>query len=329
MDYIKNRQIVNALNRVYFKDVGKLNFDELVGYMMKPSNIKTYKKILKLLGLSCNYSTKKFMCIFMFKYHENEVINEKENMVKNDIINHANSIIKYFNKLMLSDCFQGLYRFLICHHIDQYYEKYDLWQRVDKLFLIKELYQKYIHYEKFLSDTKDIKPEIKENAIQMQSKIMGKLLTLTNGQFKLNEELNEAYLEVFSYELEHSNFTKLYETLEYIKTLLKSLIPNRVDIHVDIDERIDIEWIKQLFENNAYDNIFIVGLINYLFEKLQEFQARSEDDSTQQWKDAVFKQIYENETFSKFIPHFLELYINKLKQIFVSINNLKNLMDNQ
>ena len=131
------------------------------------------------------------MCIFMFNFHEKEIINEKENLIKDDIIKHSKSIFKYLMKLMNCDCFNGLYIFLVCHHIKEYDAKYDLWKRVDKLFLIKELYDQYFKYEKFLKETKNIKHEIKENSLHMQSKILGKIMSLTkNDGFKLNEQLN-------------------------------------------------------------------------------------------------------------------------------------------
>ena len=328
MDTIINFQLLNILKKTEYKTMKDKTFDDMCGYLMNFNNLKQYKLFLKLLGLG-NTNVKKLTSVFMLYYFPKETMTLNDGFLSEKLDTYSSKIIKYLNKFMLNNCYVGLYKFLLIENIKLYITTYEVWIKADKLFLIKELYEKYFKQEKFIKETKKIKPEIKENAILLQEKILGKiqLLTPTNG-FKLNFELNEIYMKVFSYELENQNYDKLLETLEHIKTLLYPIVPNRPDIHKEIDERIDIEWLKGVFINEAFDDLFILNLFTFLFSMLERFQSPSEDAETAQWKTETMKILYENKPLHSFIPGFLEKYIDKLKQIYTSINNLKDFLAN-
>jgi len=327
MDTIINFQLLSILKKTKFDTIKDKTFDDMCGYLMKLDNLKKYKLLLKLLGIG-NIHIKKFMSVFMLNYFPKETMTLQDGFLSKKLENYSNNIIKYLNKFMLNNCFIGLYKFLLIENIKLYITTYNVWIKADKLFLIKELYQKYFKQEKFINETKNIKPEIKENAIYMRDKILGKIQLLTPKGFKLNFELNEIYLKVFAYELENGNYDKLLETLEHIKNLLKPLVPNRPDIHSEIDERIDIEWLKEILLNEAFDDLFILNLFTFLFSMLEKFQAQADDEETEQWKSQIMDLLYENKPLYSFIPGFLEKYIDKLKQIYTSINNLKDFLGN-
>lgn len=327
MEVLINFYILSILKKTNFKQLNSDSFDNMCGYLMNINNLKKYKLLLKLLGLGTIH-VKKFMSVFMLHYFPKETMTLKDGFLSKKLEIYSSNIIKYLNKIMVNDCFIGLYKFLLKENIKLYINTYDVWIKADKLFLIKELYEKYFKQEKFIKETKNIKPEIKENALKMQEKILGKIQLLTPKGFKLNFELNEIYLDVFSYELENKNYDKLLETLEHIKNLLKPLVPNRPDIHDEIDERIDIEWLKGIFNNEAFDDLFILNLFVFLFSMLERFQARVDDAETEQWKTETMNILYQNKPLHTFIPRFLEKYIEKLKKIYTSINNLKDFLGN-
>lgn len=327
MEVLINFYILSILKKTNFKQLKSDSFDNMCGYLMNINNLKKYKLLLKLLGLSTIH-VKKFMSVFMLHYFPKETMTLKDGFLSKKLETYSANIIKYIKKFCVNDKFIGLYKFLLKENIKLYINTYDVWIKADKLFLIKELYEKYFKQEKFIKETKNIKPEIKENAIYIRDKILGKIQLLTPKGFKLNFELSEIYLDVFSYELENKNYDKLLETLEHIKNLLKPLVPNRPDIHDEIDERIDIEWLKGIFNNEAFDDLFILNLFVFLFSMLERFQARANDAETEQWKTETMNILYQNKPLHTFIPRFLEKYIEKLKKIYTSINNLKDFLGN-
>lgn len=324
MEVIINFYILSILKKTKWNSD---SFDSMCGYLMNINNLKRYKLLLKLLGLG-SINVKKFMSLFMIHYFPKETMSLKDGFLSKKLECYSSNVIKYIRKISINNRFIGLYKFLLKENIKLYINTYDLWIKADKLFLIKELYEKYFKQEKFIKETKNIKPEIKENAIIMQEKILGKIQTLTPKGFKLNFELNKMYLDVFIYELENKNYDKLLETLEHVKNLLKPLVPNRPDIHSEIDEHIDIEWLKGIFNNEAFDDLFILKLFTFLFSMLERFQARACDAETEQWKTETMTLLYENKPLSSFIPRFLEKYVEKLKKIYTSINNLKDFLGN-
>ena len=71
--------------------------------------------------------------------------------------------------------------------------KYDL-ARVDKLFLIKELYEKYAKYEKLEKNSNSMIPELQNYLKKNQVKILNELSLLTHKEFKLNEQLDPKHI---------------------------------------------------------------------------------------------------------------------------------------
>ena len=291
-------------------------------FLMKRKTKIRYSIILKLLGFH-NYNVKKWLSLFPFYYQSDEVFNGDNNIMREKIIHISKQTILLFNKIRTSH--QPMFHMMMLKmYIYNFFDYFDKVMETDKLFLLKKMYEDYFKYEKELeveNADEDLKQSIKAN----QDFLLKQIARLSKKDFKLNMELNKSYLMVFKEELAHNNFSKLLESLDFIKNLLKSLVPNSIRIHNELDEKIDTDLYKQIFETGSYDDTMIFNLIMYLFDHLEKFQCPADDAANLEWKLDISQKL-QTETYFEIIPVFIEGYIEKLKKIYRDVNNLKELL---
>ena len=82
-------------------------------------------------------------------------------------------------------------------------------------------------------------------------------VTLDEGiQRQIKATLHRAFWDIFQEELESKPpiYTRLITILEEVRDTLCSFVPNRTDIHNEIHEKIDVTLIKNMVENDAFDD---------------------------------------------------------------------------
>lgn len=305
--------VLNNLQLWMLNSVNKSVFLELINYII-------YDKSIDSKGV------KQILSAYIILYHSKEIFNsnEENNIVEQTILNLSKNLEKYMN-LFCKACQEkniflfNLYRFKINKYVKEYLDYFPLWERVDKLFLLKYLYELYFDYEELVKRESKLKNEIQ---IQ-QNQIISQIKILSKNDFQIKKQMNELYWDIMSEELKNKKYTKLLSTLKDIKNLLCALVPSRIDIHNEIYEILDIEFICQMLNSDDIDTKYIYKLINYLLEKLYEFQSKSDDESFLKWKKQLIDDFEKGEMFYIYLPSFLKIYINRLRMVYEKSNKFK------
>lgn len=304
------------------------SFDELAISLLSRTTRKKFRIILKLLGFS-NDNERKLLSFYMFASFPDDVFNGHDNIFKVKLVLISKILLNHFTKISKGNYDETKANYIILKlALYNYFEIYDSAMRVDKLFLIKELYEKYAKYEKLLEkNSNSMIPELQNYLKKNQVKILNELSLLTGKEFKLNEQLDEAYYLIMSEEMRNNVFTKLLDSLDRIKLLLKGLVPNRLDIHKELDEKIDVELYRGILENRAHDYQLILNMIMFLFENMESLQARADDVPNEIWKNEILERL-SWEDFYITIPDFIKGYIVRINKIYGDVNNLKKQFQN-
>ena len=97
--------------------------------------------------------------------------------------------------------------------------------------------------------------------------------------------------------------------IQHIKELIKNicnLIPNRKDIHREIEDKIDIEIIEQLIENRMFNGKTLFEYTGYIFDWLVKLSSKSrEDDLKRLWDDLIIE--YSNNEYHILVPKIFQL----------------------
>ena len=68
---------------------------------------------------------------------------------------------------------------------------------------------------------------------------------------RLNENMKRAYWDMMEKDIGNNDFRTAFAILEEIRARICLLVPNRVDLHQEIAESLDIDYFKQIQSHNA------------------------------------------------------------------------------
>ena len=72
--------------------------------------------------------------------------------------------------------------------------------------------------------------------------------------------------------------------------MIKDLVPNRKDIHEELDESIDIPFIKQKLEHNVFDTHEFINLFCYYIHWIIKLGSPNDDNNMNKLKEKVIKE---------------------------------------
>ena len=271
-----------------------------------------------------SYHTKDFLTI-----EEDEDIYELSNM----LLFHLNTFLGTINETH----FNNLNKCLI-----DFYKLFDRWKCKDRKRFIHILAKSYWDIESNMifklqnNDLNDVNKDLwLECAKDEQSTIIKRVLEL-GGEDALeyfnslipvmvNESVinnvekivKNVFWDNFKAELskEPPNYLSIVPMLKDTSNLLKSCIPHRHDIHAEIDEHIDIDFIKQMIEHNAIDNTTIIDLIRYITKMVMKFDCIANDKENAEWTKTLIKNINDGMSYKEFFPDFFRELFLKLDEI--------------
>ena len=220
----------------------------------------------------------------------------------------------------------------IVNLLGDYQFKYNLWSILDKrvnTYGILQLYHINIKNKLNLSeDSYDYNKLI--SSINLEQQELESCISYMNDKNELN------FFNAYKDNVEFSNIIskKLYfievkyklsktppdklvfvDLTEKTNFLLKQCVPNRKDIHKEINQKIDTQLIKQYIKNNIYDKNYFFTIINVIIDYVKKFQAADKDESLDKFKAECYNKLQNNEFYRLFIPMFFMEVFKRLNEI--------------
>ena len=118
--------------------------------------------------------------------------------------------------------------------------------------------------------------------------------------------------------------------LEIIRKKLCIIAPQNVKYkHIidNINSVLDIKYLKQLIDNNVFDNETIKNIFGFIIEKLKEFQSYSEDNELNTWINKLEEEYLSKLTekkLSHILPHIFGGLLNKIDILEETVINYRN-----
>ena len=132
-----------------------------------------------------------------------------------------------------------------------------------------------------------------------------------------NKTINiKLYWIDIKYRLSKSDKYVLLELLDKTKVLIKKCIPNREDLFTDIDNNIDLEFIKHYIDNNINDSNFFYKIVIFIFSYVEKLQAKNKDKCLELFKQKCMEDLSNNVFYRDFIPKFFMEILDRLTMIY-------------
>jgi len=313
--------------------------DSIQKHLLNRCFINSTFELLKEVCNETNKSnTKRFLLSYLI-YHKH-LFNDNPTDIETEIVELVGNMLNTLHQ-MNSDKLYISNLTLVNTYYSKYIDTYTRWATLDK----KQINTSLIHAHSELSNTqkyfndnqKEITTDdIKETQELLNGEITGKLediehrLKIINGvkqaediktALTANAEtihddsilkiVRKAFWDIFTEEIEKNDYSRLYVILDEIKSRLKTLIPNRHDIHIELDQNIDVELYKQMITNGAFETADFMKLIEYLISQIKQYIAPVHDTEIDLWVVNLYENI--GDVYSKTLPSFFEKYYNYLE----------------
>lgn len=312
-------------------------------YLLHGKNIpdKSQTKIL----LSC-YMIEKHPNVLLSDETEIEVkVQKKSKMVLetlNEVKNSTNNFAIRFNTNRFIKLF------------DEYLVLFDEWKNQDKLKILNDLHTIYFELEADkVKRQNDNNPnqEVFINDINREQKKIVEKIQRIGGQEGINnfEKLKEQMTN-YSKAVERNfetinniihtafwdnvreqlskdppNMLVILPLLDDLKKMLKQCVPNRGDLHEQLNSNINTEHIEDMIKHDAIDNRFIITIVRYIFNFIETFQSSGDDKDFSKIKESLLDRYSNGMYLRDFFPEFFKEAFMMTEKILKESEELKQM----
>ena len=142
---------------------------------------------------------------------------------------------------------------------------------------------------------------------------------------QIEETIHKAFWDGLESDLSKNppNHKHVIILLNELNLMLKNLIPNRIDIHKDIDEHIDVKFVEQMIINNVFDHKELLKLITFVVNLIKKLQCFAEDKDTEMWFEKMIKMCNEKNEMKDIIILFFKRSYEKIERIKKGVEEFK------
>ena len=140
---------------------------------------------------------------------------------------------------------------------------------------------------------------------------------------QIKETMETAFWDLIKDDLdsEPQKFDHLMLLIDEIKSKIKNLTPKRTDLHEELDEFIDTEFLKHLFETKGFDPEQFFQLIHFLIKKVKTYAAPYMDNDINEWEFNMQIKLQDKIEYFIFIKDFFTTLHIFLDQIHKDVYN--------
>ena len=252
------------------------SFEEVTKEIMKKTTISLAKELINE-----NQDPRILLsCCLIVKFPNETIGNVKENL---NLLKAANDVVNSTQEELSSN----LNTFIIL---------FESWKKKDIIELKDEIFQRYHQLtidimnspEELKEHLENCKVSLLEQAKniggdELVNKILSYAPVILNLE-ELQEQYDNAFWDLFKEEFDVQKFDKLYQILEHIKKIYLILAPS---LSVRINDILDVEFIKQRIEHNAYNNTELFNLTNNIFDLLKSLHAPIYDEELEEFRQSL------------------------------------------
>mgnify|MGYP001288143548 CR=1 FL=1 len=151
------------------------------------------------------------------------------------------------------------------------------------------------------------------------------VISNVNIQRQIKDTLHAAFWDILHEELNSKPpvYDRLISLISELRDTFCKFVPHRTDIHQEIYENIDIELIKNMINNDAFDDNNLYKLAVYIISLVKKFQPPIMDNDVNEWEQGMLQQFKQNFDYSEFLVIFLRSVFNMVDNIIIYIKKLE------
>ena len=139
------------------------------------------------------------------------------------------------------------------------------------------------------------------------------------------EKLKLAFWDKMQDEIKEKKYETLLSVLNEVKEKICHLIPNRYDLHKNIEDTIDIKLIQQMLKHDAIDNKYIFNVIQFIITQLKELDSLRDEPFYEIWREQTNRRLLsDDQQLHIILPIFLRESFHRIDKISFEITAFKD-----
>jgi hypothetical protein len=286
------------------------DFESTKNALLDRETIRMTFELLKTINLEKDVSPRELLASYIMIKHPNEIFGPDK--VKNNmkIMGVANNVI---------NCTKDKLHEYILEFITLFQE----WKQTDYQELLDDIFQRYHQLTvDMMNGPEEIKPQledIKKGLLKEAERIGGpnfvnKILSYSPVVINLEAlqtQYDNAFWDKFNEEYDNKNYSMLFELLKYLKHVYITLAPSKKE---EITEIIDVQFIWQRIEKDAYTSEELATLTNNILDIVKTLHAPVNDEELENYRKDVNKGNLHFPTILKRIVQLTRNIIQTLEQ---------------
>ena len=304
----------------------------------------TLSEIIEIKGKEDRF----FTAGFMIYYYTDQLMKNTDSEINKEFLIHCNNLVTSFEKLSQNyndeniESFKTVfenYRKIFVHWKEN--DLFEMIQDFTKIYweLEMQIYSQKKMGKELPSDITKIIKQKQESILQKIKKIGGgkgieyfsnyvpvifNQKSIDNLQNQVKENFDKAFWDLFEQNIENKKYEQLLKTMEEVKINFKSLVPNRKDIHRQLDENMDTEFLKGMLEHDAVDSTYIYNMICYIVQQIKSLEAPIDNADTETWKQSIDQKFKDGCLHHQILGKFFKKVYHKLEKITKEVNMVRN-----
>ena len=308
-------------------------------------------------------SANTFLAAFIVVHHPGEVINRPDLSLSQKIQEAATELIEVYDELfVMVDSPVGSemelseeYRYTLSQFeqcLREYAATFQEWKQLDVLQVVEELTKLYWDLELEvvlaqkredpLSESEKQHVKAKQHQIKQQiQKVAGEKGTTHFENFtpiifeesavqqiqqEVTQTYQKAYWDMIKEQLENQDYELLLKLLEEVRNKLVSYVPNRSDLRQQLEDRLDVQFLRQMINHQALEKEEIYCYLQYLTQQVRSMQAPADNAETDSWwGDMESKYQAEDFSYATFFPIFFQGVYQMLEKIELGLKTISSL----
>lgn len=224
-------------------------------------------------------------------------------IILNDYINNINILVSN-NKKKLENVYATMYINLELLEKKVLYDDVQIDIQNNKKEYLKLL-------SELISDDNDI--------VSLLNKVRTEIEADENNLFN---QIESTFWTKFETDLKNNNNDYLLKILEEIKNIFASFTPNRKDLLERLEVGLNIQYIKQLIDNNCLKPIDIHNIFYFLIDTMKMYHEPSQDEKLDNFMKVIEQSLQTNLPLYEIMPEFFKEYYNLLLILKKRINEI-------
>ncbi len=286
------------------------DFESTKQALLDRETIKLTFELLKTVNLEKEVSPRELLASYIMIKHPNEIFGPDRVKDNVKIMGVANNVIN-----CTKDKLHG--------YVLEFSNLFQDWKKNDYKALLDDIFHRYHQLTvDMMNGPEEIKPQledIKKNLLKEADRIGGpefvkKILAYSPVVINLEAlqtQYDKAFWDKLEEEYNKKNYNMIYELLNYLKTVYLKLAASKTE---EINDILDVDFIKQRLENNAYTNEELTTLANNILDLVKTLHAPVYDEELENYRKELNEGNLHFPTILKRIVQLTRNIIQTLEQ---------------